>query len=85
MRIISQNGAISVDFDNVHVLLDGSVIFCRGVGQLSDARSIMLGRYFSESRAQEVFVDIHRFYEIYLRATETIEIEKEYIYYMPET
>lgn len=54
MRIVSQDGNVSVEFGNgiIHIIRN-SIEF------LSDNRAVMLGNYKSQERAREVFEDIH--------------------------
>lgn len=82
MRIISQNRSVSVNFDNIHILLDGEMIFFRDVCQQHDTKSVLLGRYVTGNRAQEVFNELHeRYTPVISQANIPIQ---NYIYYMPE-
>lgn len=59
MRIISQNRDISVEFDNVILkICNVSLIYAYPYANRSDA--IVLGKYASQERAQDVFDRIHR-------------------------
>lgn len=71
MRIISQNRDISVEFDNVILkICNGSLIYAYPYA--NQATAIVLGKYESRERAQEVFDLIH----------ESLGINM--IFYMPE-
>lgn len=71
MRIISQNGDISVEFNNVILkICNGSLIYACPYANQSDV--IVLGKYASQERAREVFEDIHSI------------IGFENLFYMPE-
>ena len=54
MRVISQNGSISVDFDRTAFLRDGNCI-CAVVGGVSR----VIGCYASDELADEIFWDMH--------------------------
>lgn len=58
MRIITQNGTRSLNFDNIDIFVDGSCILSHGVNG-----SILLGQYASDKRAMEVFNEIHYAYD----------------------
>lgn len=71
MRIISQNRDISVEFDNVILkICNGSLIYAYPYANNTDV--IVLGKYESRERAQEIFDSIHS----------SIGFKK--LFYMPE-
>ena len=71
MRIISQNRDISVEFDNVILkICNGSLIYAYPYA--NQATTLVLGKYESRERAQDVFDRIHRL------------ISLENLFYMPE-
>ena len=60
MRIISQDGKVSVDFYQVMMMVDDKFVQARWV----DGKIYVLGRYRSEECAREVFDDIHTAYNL---------------------
>ena len=57
MRIISQDGKHSIDFDSVHIWQENRCI-CATVS----GKNIVLGCYADDRRADKVFTDIHSAY-----------------------
>lgn len=57
MRVISQNRAYSVNFDNVIFWRQYEMIYAKNGNE-----NIVFGQYESEERAAEVFLDIHNAY-----------------------
>lgn len=57
MRIISQNGCVSLNFDDIEVFRNGNDIICN-----TNENVGYLGSYESEERAKEVFNSIHSAY-----------------------
>ena len=69
MRLISQNRAYSVNFNQICIGTDCSEIYAH----LSDGKTKLLGRYTSIERSEGIFHEIHRAY-----------LEHMEIYYMPK-
>lgn len=57
MRVISQNRAYSVNFDNVIFWRQYEMIYVK-----TGSESIVFGQYESDERAAEVFEDMHNAY-----------------------
>lgn len=72
MRIITQNGSASLDFNNFVLVQDWDGLYA----QLND-RNIVLGRYPTEQRVNEIFKEIHDRYQ------ESSLVECSLIYEMP--
>ena len=72
MRIITQNGRASLDFDNFVLVQDWDGLYA----QLND-KNIVLGIYPTEQRVTEIFKEIHDRYR------ESATVECGLIYEMP--
>lgn len=76
MRIVSQNGNISVEMENVVLTYDWeAIIACSG-----DEKYIM-AKYPSESRCNEVFEKLHKLYAERIKTPS--EGDTGDIFYMP--
>ena len=72
MRIITQNGSASLDFNNIVLVQDWDGLYA----QLND-KNIVLGKYSAEQRVTEIFKEIHDRYQ------ESSLVECSLIYEMP--
>lgn len=72
MRIITQNGSASLDFNNIVLVQDWDGLYA----QLND-KNIVLGKYPTEQRVTEIFKEIHDRYQ------ESSLVECSLIYEMP--
>ena len=72
MRIITQNGSASLDFNNIVLVQDWDGLYA----QLND-KNILLGKYPTEQRVAEIFTEIHDRYQ------ESSLVECSLIYEMP--
>ena len=61
MRIISQNGNYSVNFDNILLERRGDTII--GLMSQDGKAYIILGKYSDDEEAGEVFAEIHNLYD----------------------
>ena len=59
MRILSQDGRISLNFENAILFVDSNSILAMNE---KCGKKFLLGIYESEKRASEVFADIHNAY-----------------------
>ena len=57
MRIVSQNGDLSINFDRCEIWMQSNLIY-RRIGH----DSVPIGVYSSQERVREVFEDIHKAY-----------------------
>ena len=55
MRIISQNGNYSINFDSTHIWKQYECIYAH----VDSGKDIVLGHYETDKRAEEVFIEIH--------------------------
>ena len=55
MRIISQNGNYSINFDSTYIWKQYEYIYAH----VDSGKDIVLGHYETDKRAEEVFIEIH--------------------------
>lgn len=57
MRVVSQNSGFSFDFDRTIFWMQDNIIYAK-----AGTENIVVGKYETEDRAAEVFVDMHKAY-----------------------
>lgn len=76
MRIVSQNGNISIEMENVVLVYDWEAIIA-----YSGDKKYIMANYPSESRCNEVFDKLHKLYAERIKTSS--ESDTGDIFYMP--